>query len=123
MIGNSRVARIIIGIGASEAEQNYKNYANADSVKKTLEQYNAMASYENFLTYMDPHNEYLNQLVLFGPFTLTLLLLFWLYLAKESPYPAAICFVVAILACCLWDDLLSKRCIWVTGALLATKTR
>ncbi len=123
MIGNSRISGKIIGIGATEAEQEYKDYANADSVKKTLEQYNAMASYENFITYMDPHNEYLNQLVLFGPIALILLLLFWLFLAKYSPYPAAICVVIAILACCLWDDLLSKRCIWVTGALLTSKTR
>ena len=120
MIGNSRLSDIILGLGATEAEQEYKKHVNVDSVKKTLEQYNAMASYENFTTYMDPHNEYLNQLVLFGPLALILLLLFWLSLAKQSPYPAAICFVIALLACCLWDDLLSKRCIWVTAALLAT---
>ena len=121
MIGNSRISSILIGIGATKAEQEYKKHVDADSVKKTLEQYNAMASYENFITYMDPHNEYLNQLVLFGPLALLLLLLFWIFLAKESPYPAAaVCFVVAILVCCLWDDLLSKRCIWVTAALLAT---
>ncbi|MBR4675120.1 MAG: hypothetical protein IKP00_11705 [Victivallales bacterium] len=124
MISNSRLSGIIIGIGATEAEQEYKNHVDVDSVKKTLEQYNAMASYENFITFMDPHNEYLNQLVLFGPLALILLLLFWLSLAKESPYPAvAMCFVVALLTCCLWDDLLSKRCIWVTGALLTIKTR
>ena len=27
-------------------------------------------------------------------------------------------FVIALLCCCLWDDILSKRVIWVTAALL-----
>ena len=123
MLG-SHPTSLLLGMGATKAEQKYKNHVDADTVKKTLEQYNAMASYENFLTFMDPHNEYLNQLVLFGGLALTLLLFFWLSVARQSPYPAAaVCFVAALLCCCLWDDLLSKRCIWVTAAFLCKGER
>ena len=115
----SHPTSLLLGMGATKAVQEYKKHVDAETVKKTLEQYNAMASYENFLTFMDPHNEYLNQLVLFGALGLILLLLFWFSVARQSPYPAAtVCFVVALLCCCLWDDLLSKRCIWVTAAIL-----
>ena len=118
----SHPTALLLGMGATKAEQEYKNHVEAETVKKTLEQYNAMASYENFLTFMDPHNEYLNQLVLFGGLALILLLLFWFSVVKQSPYPAAaVCFVIAILCCCLWDDLLSKRCIWVTAAFLCNQ--
>ncbi len=107
------------GMGVHAAETAYPAHVQQDVVKGTLEQYNAMASYTDFITFMDPHNEFLNQLVLFGLPAALLLLLFWLSLPNASPHPAAMaCFVIALLCCCLWDDILSKRVIWVTAALL-----
>ena len=32
---------------------------------------------------------------------------------------AALLLALAVLACCLWDDLLSKRHLWLAAALLA----
>ena len=115
---------LIRGFGALKLHRSYQSYADPKTTQATLEQYNAMASYENFITFMDPHNEYLNQLSLFGLPALLLMLAFWLHFPKHSPYPdTAICFVAALLCCCLWDDLLSKRALWITASVLVTNTK
>ena len=115
---------LIRGLGIHRIHLSYPQYADPATVKSTLEQYNAMASYDNFISFMDPHNEYLNQLSIFGLPALLLILAFWLLLPRISPYPdTAICFVIAVLCCCLWDDLLSKRAVWTTAALLIITPR
>ena len=113
----SKPWRLAIGTGATGAKELYPSYVKPDDVRATLEAFNAMPSYGNFIAFMDPHNEYLNLLALFGlPATLACLA-FWIQRACRLNR-TALFFGVAVLCCCLWDDLLSKRFIWVAAALV-----
>ena len=79
----------------------------------------------SFLAYMDAHNEYLNQAAAFGLPALLCLVAFVIGLAalsapRHGPIGAMLAlFVAALAVACLWDDLLSKRWVWVTLGLLA----
>ena len=48
------------------------------------------------------------------------LVLFWWKLGRRNGHTTAF-LVLALAFCCLWDDLLSKRWIWVGAALLAAR--
>ena len=75
-----------------------------------------MPSYENFITFMDAHNEFLNQMALFG--LVPLLLLAFILSRTRHANASALLFIAAMLCCCLWDDLLSKRPVWIAFAIL-----
>ena len=65
---------------------------------------------------MDPHNEYLNTASLFGLPALLFFLLAGLCLCRDAIRAGnlpALCLCLAIGAACLWDDLASKRWIWL----------
>ena len=106
---------LFMGMGINRAKQEYPKFADKALTRSVLERYNAMPSYENFISFMDAHNEFLNQIVLFGLIPLLTLLSF---LLKQARGHTAILFITALLCCCLWDDLLSKRPIWIALALL-----
>lgn len=113
--------RLLLGTGAHDARQLYRHYSDREQIGKTLPTYNAMASYDNFITFMDPHNEYLNLMTLFGLPVAILAVLFWLLLPRHAQHrlrTSAWFFVIAVLASALWDDLFSKRHLWLAAALL-----
>jgi hypothetical protein len=71
---------------------------------------------------MDSHNEYLNTGTAFGIPALAALVAFWISQAvhglRKHRNELLLFFVAGLLACCFWDDLGSKRWIWVTLGLL-----
>jgi hypothetical protein len=119
-------ARLTFGYGADAARRLYPDFVDHDSTRQTLAFYNALPAFDSFVSFMDPHHEYLHLIILFGiPATLAMIA-FWILNAKAPPNPQAAAlaagFAAAVLFCCLWDDLLSKRWVWVTAALLANQT-
>jgi hypothetical protein len=76
---------------------------------------------------MDAHNEYLSTGTAFGLPALVALVGFWVSRAvtgfRRHRDELVLFFVVGLLCCCLWDDLASKRWIWLTLALLAGSAR
>ena len=107
-----------LGMGITKTKEEYPKFADHALAESVLQRYNAMASYENFITFMDAHNEFLNQTALFGVIPLLLLLAFILSRTHHAN-ASTILFVAALLCCCLWDDLLSKRPIWIALAILS----
>ena len=106
------------GMGIAKVKEEYPKFVDRIQTKAILERYNAMPSYENFITFIDAHNEFLNQLVLFGAIPLLILLAFLLHQA-HSQKGSGLLFITSSLCCCLWDDLLSKRSVWIALAILA----
>lgn len=90
---------------------------------RILSQYNAQHLLDSFCTFMDPHNEYLNLITFYGIGAVLLALAFFMACIRERPdSPLLILAIIALAFCCLWDDLLSKRWIWVmTASLLASR--
>ncbi|MBR0458791.1 MAG: hypothetical protein IJJ26_06115 [Victivallales bacterium] len=111
----------ILGLGPQKVVYQYPQFVDRPRAERILHAYNAEQQLDGFCNFMDPHNEYLNQLALFGPFALALLLAFWLSFAKHAPDSLAVAFVLAVLFCMLWDDILSKRWLWTTAAFLLAK--
>ena len=112
-------AAIPFGMGIEKVSKEYPKFADHALAKSVLERYNAMPSYDNFITFMDAHNEFLNQMVLFGAIPLAMLLVFLIRQTKDTK-GAGILLVAAILCCCLWDDLLTKRPIWIALAIITS---
>ena len=109
------------GLGITKTKEEYPKFADHDLAKSVLERYNAMPSYENFITFMDAHNEYLNQMVLFGTVPFIILLAFLVRQARNADL-FGLLFMTALLCCCLWDDLLSKRPVWLALAIMTNCT-
>ncbi|MBQ6473343.1 MAG: hypothetical protein IJJ33_15260 [Victivallales bacterium] len=115
--------RAFFGVGAERARSLYSKFVDPEQTRRTLAQYNQNDKLEVFLNAMDPHCEYLNQLLLFGPLPLLAMLAFWLCLARRNGRVAA-ALALAVLFCMLWDDLLSRRWLWVAAGLcVAESTR
>lgn len=111
----------LLGLGPSRCRQLYPACVDSQQARQTLEFYHAGHQFKTFTTYMDPHNEWLNLATLFGLPALLLMVCFWLALWRQAPAPlvsTTLLFAGAVLACCLWDDLLSKRHIWLAAAIL-----
>ncbi|HOG49524.1 MAG TPA: hypothetical protein PKY10_02940 [Lentisphaeria bacterium] len=118
-------AKLLFGHGAAAAKNLYPSFTNHDSARRTLAHYNALPDFDSFVTFMDPHNEYLRLIILFGlPATLAMFA-FWCLVATSPPERRTagliIAFISALMFCCLWDDLLSKRWVWITAALLTNR--
>ena len=112
----------LLGLGPDAIRRDYPTYADPETIRATLATYNALDSYRDFITFMDPHNEFLNLATLFGLPALLAAIACWLAFPARVPPPlrtAALLLALAVLACCLWDDLLSKRHLWLAAALLA----
>ena len=115
---------LITGRSAAELQKLYPQNVEKERARTILEEYNAMEVYEGYCNFMDPHNEYLNTLSLFGLAGLLAALWFFLRLglAKQENQWLLCCYLIALLCCCLWDDLLSKRALWATLALVGGRT-
>jgi len=117
--------KLLFGHGAAVARTQYPSFVSHDSARQTLAHYNALPDFNSFVTFMDPHNEYLHLLILFGLPAVLAMFAFWILTAASPPNRQTAglvaAFTTALLFCCLWDDLLSKRWVWITAALLANR--
>jgi len=118
---------LLVGVGPEALRGLYPTLADPEQIRAVLAQYNQAFLTESFCTYMDAHNEYLNTGVAFGLPAVLALVAFWVSQAvvgfRRYRDDLLLFFVVALLGCCLWDDLVSKRWIWVTLALLVGSAR
>jgi len=108
------------GLGNRGCREAYPQLADRDKIEYVMQQYNSPHCIEPYSQFMDPHNEYLNIASLFGLPALLACLLFWLKHVKKGR-TGTLLFCLALLACCFWDDLLSKRWIWTAFALQANR--
>ncbi|MDX9978534.1 MAG: hypothetical protein RBU25_00675 [Lentisphaeria bacterium] len=118
---------LLLGVGPTAMRELYPLHVDIEHVQAVLAQYEKVALAESFATYMDAHNEYLSTGTAFGLPALAALLGFWISRAavafRRHRDELVLFFVVGLLCCCLWDDLASKRWIWLTLALLAGSAR
>lgn len=108
----------LVGHGPGELHSLYPQFANQDAIDKTLVHYNALDARDSFAAFMDPHQEYLNILCLFGAAALLAMIAFWGSCAAKNSSSMARYFLLALAFCCLWDDLLSKRWLWLAAAIV-----
>jgi O-antigen ligase len=117
---------VLIGVGPEQLREIYPTLANPEHIRAVLDQYQQGSLTESFCTYMDSHNEYLNTGTAFGLPALLALVAFWVSCAVEGirqrRNELLLFFVVALLCCCLWDDLASKRWVWVALGMLVGTT-
>ena len=113
---------LLTGLGSNGIRQQYPLYADREKITAIMEQYRSPHWVEPFCTYMDPHNEYLNLAALFGVPAMLCCFAFWLAHLK-SKQRIIMLFIPAVLFCCLWDDLFSKRWLWMTLAILLMNIR
>jgi len=114
--------RLAVGLGPDAIRAEYPHQVDPDLARRSLLEYHMPDLIPSFLVYMDAHNEYLNLATDFGLPAVLLMAAFLLALARR-PVPgldALLPLLIAAIGCaCLWDDLLSKRWIWVALGLLA----
>ncbi len=109
------------GLGSKGIRQRYPQFADREKITIIMEQYHSPHWVEPFCTYMDPHHEYLNLASLFGIPAMLCCFAFWLW-HLQGKRPVLLLFIPTVLVCCLWDDLLSKRWLWITLAIISTRT-
>lgn len=112
---------VLTGYSASALHSLYPMVVDKVRAEFILTQYNAMHVLEGYCTFMDPHNEYLNQLAFFGLPALCCLIVFWIVSSAKCTrrnWLIPVFFVAGLAFCCLWDDLLSKRWIWTAAGIL-----
>ena len=107
----------LTGLGATAARQRYPDYADRAKITRIMDEYHSPHCVEPYCTYMDPHNEYLNLTALFGLPAAVCCFAFWISQKKKARWGLSL-FLLAMLFCCLWDDLLSKRWLWVALAVM-----
>jgi hypothetical protein len=113
---------LVFGLGRSAVRQGYPEAVKPALARRVLAEYHMEHLTPSFLAYMDAHNEYLNLATAFGVPALGALGAFLWLLTRGAHGLTAHLLVAAVLGICLaslWDDLLSKRWIWVTLGLLA----
>ncbi len=117
----------ILGVGMSGILDHYPMLANQDLIMSVLQQYKQENLVGMFSRYMDAHNEYLNIGALFGVPAMISMYLFWFKSpsAIDGRYPfekrMILFFVTAIFIVSLWDDILSKRWIWISLGILLSQ--
>ena len=109
----------LFGFHPKKAHELYPMNIDRAAAEITLRHYNTEKDIDAFCTFMDPHCEYLNIPFLFGFPALVLLIAFLVKICRTSHTPLlATCLVTALLFSMLWDDILSKRAIWIMLSLI-----
>ncbi|MBN2450060.1 MAG: hypothetical protein JXR77_06705 [Lentisphaeria bacterium] len=118
-------AAFLLGVGRSNARTLYSTLVDSAAARRILAEYRMDGQVEGFTGYMDAHNEYLNTATTFGVPATILLYGFLLAWARQRRRRCpgrvgtmACFFLAAVMVACLWDDLLSKRWIWVILGVL-----
>lgn len=118
------VGGLLLGHSPAELQALYPKYADKDKIHAILEPYGFGGETEQFTTFMDPHQEYLNFANFFGAPALLALLAFLIAIAhqgiREQRWETLL-FVMALLFAFCWDDLGSKRWIWAALGLLSAR--
>jgi hypothetical protein len=116
----------LLGLGRSAVRQRYPEAVDPDLTRRVLAEYHMEPLTPSFLVYMDAHNDYLNLATAFGLPAVAALYAFFGLLARTVRrsgaalvMPLLTFLVLAVCMASLWDDLLSKRWIWVTLGILA----
>jgi len=104
------------GASVEKLRELYPQCVDAQSAEQTLKFYNSEKDLGSFCAYMDPHCEYLNLATLFGVLEMLFLVFYLVFLSRRSSLGVFWC--SAILGCMLWDDMLSKRWIWIGLAII-----
>lgn len=124
MIRNGEPVEQLTGFGAAAARHRYQEVAApyAGWMRTVLEPYGAADWLEPFLSFMDPHNEYLNTAVFFGLPAAALMVAFLLSCFGAALWRQnlpVVFFIPALLLAFMWDDLASKRWIWAALGVLS----
>lgn len=121
------VHSFFLGVGMSGIREIYPSLANHDLILSVLQQYGQENLVALFSTYMDAHNEYLNIGALFGVPAMISVYLFWFNapgtIDRKPAFEKRIIlfYVAAIFIVSLWDDILSKRWIWISLGILLSQ--
>jgi hypothetical protein len=121
------VHSFFLGVGMGGILETYPMFANHDLIMSVLHQYRQENLVELFSRYMDAHNEYLNIGALFGVPAMIAMYLFWFKIPGSIDSKFAfekkilLFYVVAIFTVSLWDDILSKRWIWISLGILLSQ--
>ncbi len=105
-----------LGRSVEQLHELYPQCVNVQSAAETLRFYNSEKDLGGFCSYMDPHCEYLNLATLFGVPAMLLMLFYLVYVPRRNLL--ALCWISAIFGSMLWDDVLSKRWIWIGIAIV-----
>jgi len=115
----------LFGLGRTAVVERYPDLVDRGLAVTVLAEYHMDELLPSFIAYMDAHCEYLNLATAFGLPALAALAAFLAMLARRAgasslePGRLLLFFVAGLCMACLWDDLLSKRWIWLTLGLLA----
>lgn len=116
------VGGTLFGHSLAELQALYPKYADAEKIYAILEPYGFGGETDQFITFMDPHQEYLNFASFFGIPALLALVAFLLAHARQAVRIQrweTMLFVLGLLLAFCWDDLGSKRWIWAALGILA----
>ena len=121
------VGGLLLGHTPAELQSLYPKYADREKIHTILKPYGFAGETEQFATFMDPHQEYLNFASFFGVPALMALLSFLLAIACKgirTQHWNIVLFVFGVLLSFCWDDLGSKRWLWAAiGILSANQNR
>ena len=115
---------LLLGHTPAELHALYPKYADKDKIRAILEPYGFGNETEQFATFMDPHQEYLNFASFFGVPALLALLAFLFAIARKGLRTQRwniVLFVLGVLLSFCWDDLGSKRWLWAALGLLSAR--
>ena len=113
---------LLLGHSPAELHTLYPKYADVDKIHSILVPYGFGGETEQFATFMDPHQEYLNFASFFGVPALLALLAFLFAIARKGLRTQrwnVMLFVLGVLLSFCWDDLGSKRWLWVALGILS----
>ena len=111
------------GLGKTGVVETYPQFVDLESTRAILAQYRNEFLTGTFTTYMDAHSEYLNLATAFGVVATACCFAFWgttvgMLRRQGRQWDMLVFYVLGVLLACMWDDLLSKRWVWVTLGLL-----
>jgi len=118
----------LFGVGRSNVFQAYPQLVNHEEIYSILSQYNLTQLTSTFTRYMDAHNEFLNICASFGVIAVGVLYLFifktkQMIKTKLLQKQILVFFISALFMVSFWDDILSKRWIWICLGIILSQLR
>lgn len=118
----------LFGVGRSSVIELYPQLADPELTRGILAQYHKADWTPFFVKYLDSHNEYLNIGASFGYVAVALVYGFFYktknyVTSKISIKNILFFYIVGIFMVSLWDDILSKRWIWISLALILSQIK
>ena len=118
----------LFGIGRANIFQLYPQLATHEEIYSILSQYNLPQLTSTFTRYMDAHNEFLNIGASFGVIAVGVLYLFifktkQMIKTKLLQKQILVFFIAVLFMVSFWDDILSKRWIWISLGIILSQLR